>query len=62
MTVVRLEEMGIKTDILPSVEIPTWLTLPDEESEGTRRPRPFGGLRNHSYDEDDYEDDDYDEF
>lgn len=66
VTVVRLEEMGIKMDILPSVEIPTWLALPDDESEGMRRPRPFGGLRNRSNDdyEDDYEDDydDFDEF
>ena len=54
--------MGIKMDILPSVEIPTWLTLPDDESEGMRRQRPFGGLRNRS--NDDYEDDydDFDEF
>lgn len=66
VTVVRLEEMGIKMDVLPSVEIPTWLALPDDESEGMRRPRPFGGLRNRSNDdyEDDYEDDydDFDEF
>lgn len=60
VTVVRLEEMGIKMDILPSVEIPTWLTLPDDEREGMRRQRPLGALRNRSYDDDDddYEDDD----